>query len=198
MIKIQCQEKIFLILEENLRKSEYFNSKLSGRWSVDDIIIVDEDPRIFRHFLNILRRDTYRIPDKYVDNVLDMLLFYGVKYTKINEETMWTIKIKVIDKQYETFTFTGKLLDIGFYCDDIRQLCVSFNEKDVFNDIIFSATTIHNVLPKYADGYHHLNKDIFGYLYELEGTFRIIIKYVDYEKNDKHYKCYIYYMEKFK
>lgn len=159
MIQIKCGSKTFTISEDNLKKSEYFVSELA-RWTSKDgqqeiALQVDQDPRVFRHFLNSLRSSVYHIPGKYKANVYAMFDFYGVKFTKleqIDEDCLFKATSKTFKfvemsnniiscppsprmitecgKSSHELTFNGKLMDIcpqGVY--RLKSLRVSYNEK---------------------------------------------------------------------
>ena len=92
LIEINCGNKVFTISPDNLKKSEYFSALLL-RWNKGPIS-VDQDPRVFRHFLNALRTPVYEIPNKYKKNVYALLDYYVVKYTKLSDESQTLFEAK--------------------------------------------------------------------------------------------------------
>lgn len=199
MIQIRCGlDKVFYISETNLRKSKFFDTLLSDRWkkeNTENTVEVDEDPKLFRHFLNSLRHPTYKIPDRYAENVLILFGFYQVGYTQISipPDELWVIKTK---RFHETFKFTGKFVTITFYLRGTRHVQIKFNNVEIFNDKVFGYMKEYNYSPKETDGFWILNKHMFKYFEELEGEFEILIEYVNTPTKEL-YNAVIY-MEKAK
>ena len=174
MIQITAGEKSFLISETNLKKSEYFNSYLT-RWNKEDDIIIDEDPRLFRHFLNCLRHDTYQIPEKYRENVWDLLDYYGVKYTRLDPTPafIWIFEKRVFnDATNIKFEFKGKLAGIAFYDPNYRYFMeIMFNGTKIFSEKLWDYHLKIN-----SKIYRSLNTKLINNFNELEGMFIINIK----------------------
>ena len=131
MIRLTAGNKKFIISKENLKKSEYFNSFLS-RWNHDDIIELDEDPNLFKHFLNCLRYPNYEVPEKYKHNIGNLFEYYGV----VKKQILWIPKYVMyqedIYKQKGTdveFKFNGKLLDLSQIC--CTDISVQFNGQNI-------------------------------------------------------------------
>ena len=188
-------DKIFKISKDNLQKAEYFNSLLT-RWNHEEIIIIDSCPRLFRHFLNCLRYDTYEIPQKYKNNVYKLMDFYGVKYKKIFDETeLWQTKhvnfcnipttqiendsISNINKSNSMhtiykekdqidFKFIGKLYKITFAApQNNMELNITFNNIQIYNEKLYFAFQYDGT---------NFNKKLIHGIKKLEGKFKISMK----------------------
>lgn len=168
MIKLNVGGKIFQTTETTLRKSEYFSSLLS-RWNISDEIVVDDDPKLFRHVLNSLRHGDYEIPSEDKENVFKLLTYYGVKFQKI-PTTIWRAKSHTFcGLGPNEFKFYGKLLDLevrdGY---EPRSVQIFFEGALILGDFVF------------------FKKDrIKDYLSGLEGDFLISVsgweKYSEYK-----------------
>lgn len=167
-IQITCGKKTFTISEDNLKKSDYFTSVLL-RWcqspqvekedeqNEQNTITVDQDPRVFRHFLNALRAPVYDIPNKYKTNVYALLDFYGVKYTKLvpqqHDQLVFQVKTNTFrfiqrytqkdssSPKYVTesslrlrkHSFQGKLIDIYVKASDLKSINIRYNKMCILS-----------------------------------------------------------------
>ena len=78
IIIIDCAGTPFKTSVSTLGKVKYFESYLD-RWNQNsDPIFVDEDPEIFKHFLNLSRNPHYVIPDNLSENVEILADYYGL------------------------------------------------------------------------------------------------------------------------
>jgi BTB/POZ domain len=76
-IKINVGGELFTTRKETLLSSVYLRALFSGKYNDDlSTLIIDRDPKIFRHVLNLLRDASYNYPLKY----LTELDFYGIDY----------------------------------------------------------------------------------------------------------------------
>lgn len=151
MIQIKVGHKIFSTSEATLKKSEYFSSLLT-RWDKETIEL-DEDPRIFGHFLNVLRHDEYHIPEKYRDNVFVLCKYYGVDFDIVEKKSYMVLKHYIhhgnsghfdradINQSIYLFckAFNGKLKNVTWHTMDTIRLTITFNGKQ-----IFYKSNIHN------------------------------------------------------
>lgn len=166
MIPLKVGDKLFNTSETTLKKSEYFNSLLS-RWNRSEIEL-DEDPRLFRHFLNCLRHDTYEIPDKYRANVCCLLDYYGVKYNHDSKPIIWKAKYVLCKGKDIKFTFNGKLANIRLY-NGLHKINIIFNGISILSDIdFFELVKTERHIREFR-----LNKSFITNLKELEGNFVI-------------------------
>lgn len=174
MLKIQASERVFTISKDNLQKADYFNSLLT-RWNHDNIITVDEDSRLFRHFLNCLRHPTYQIPDKYANNVFKLLDFYGVKHTKLQQDELRITKCHYLlsgKLSKNTFSFNGRLLDICFNIFRNGRVCFETNVCIWLNKTQILCCDLN---PCFLDENNHLKLENIHNIKELEGLFCIEI-----------------------
>lgn len=179
MIPLKVGNKTFYASEITLKKSEYFNSLLS-RWDSTDIIL-DEEPKLFRHFLNCLRHDTYIIPDKYKENVTGLLEYYGVKYIKVDQKQLEPIIWKAKSVLYnndnkQIFKFNGKLADIKTYSDNFN-LKISFNGSEILSNTSFFTRKYISTCNSYS-----LNKQFRNYVKNFEGEFSIEFQLVQFQR----------------
>ena len=192
MLRLIVGDKTFYCSQSNLQKSEYFTSLLA-RWNKEEDIIIDEDHHLFKHFLNCLRHANYKIPEKYNDNVCNLLNYYGVKINKIAYDDLMIFKLAyfcdmvrykpikdiVLKDNYThyhhvndnmiKFEFVGKLGDIIF----------EKHEKNIELEIIFNGKTLFNEtlgLKMFCNKDLSLNKNLIYNIDNLEGKFTIKIK----------------------
>lgn len=83
---IDCGGTIFKTNISTLCKAPFFESYIN-RWleNNSETIFVDQDPELFRHFLNLLRNPGYIIPDIHVENVTHIADYYGLVIEPIIE-----------------------------------------------------------------------------------------------------------------
>ena len=81
-VNINIGGQIFTTRKETLHSSVYFRALFSGEYNDDlSTLVIDRDPKIFRHVLNLLRDASYNYPLKY----LSELDFYGIDYETDDE-----------------------------------------------------------------------------------------------------------------
>ena len=170
IVTLKVGDKTFYASETNLRKSEYFNSLLT-RWNHKEEIILDDDVRLFRHFLNCLRYDNYQVPYKYQENVTNLLDYYGVKYDKMDiKKAVYLTKICDLNPTKNKIKFNGKFADILLETAVIITLKIIFNGTIIFNgalDVPFKK------LVKTNTRYSCINKEFIDNINNLEGDFEI-------------------------
>lgn len=194
MIRIRANDKCFTISKQNLEKCEYFASRLKTEWKKEETeseLELDEDPRLFRHFLNCLRYDKYVIPNKYIENVHKMLDYYNVKYDVLNtieekEECIFKLTrchIKY-DSQYDSqndkrsqlnrsFSFTGKLINISSE-HILKGISITYNGKEILNTI---SSFCNGRIEQEDINQYNLPKFFKKYLKTLTGEFKIDITF---------------------
>ena len=134
MIRLIVGDRTFTASTQTLNKADYFRSLLL-RWDPKESeMTLDDDPKLFRHFLNSLRYDGYEIPAKHQNNVYRLLDFYGVKYNKT--PVLYRFRNKGLSQPKDKIVFTGKLQGIHFYNKDNFELEISFNDQTIFNRAI--------------------------------------------------------------
>lgn len=191
--RLQVSDKEFVISKSSLYKSPYFN-KLLSNWNKDtDVIRIDGDPRIFRHFLNCLIMDVYHIPDKYYKNVQSLLEFYGVESSIVPKTMADPIEVQgqsVVHYNGTEFEhkFVGKLRDIEIVSYKIKPF---FLLKILFNNNIllhyygngddssfFDCFPIEDgeTRPQFAKLKLKFKDDAIPNIEKLDGKFSILLK----------------------
>lgn len=80
--------KIFITTKDTLNRSAYFAALLSHKWSetCDKPIFIDRSPTGFKHVLDFLRDNQYRVPAKYEYE----LIYYQIEYKPENIQSNCT------------------------------------------------------------------------------------------------------------
>lgn len=83
MIRIRIDEKVFVARKATLEQSDFFKGLLEI--SEESEIIVDRDPKAFKHVLYYLRDPHYRIPSKYLYEIGYYLFDYPMYSSRDKE-----------------------------------------------------------------------------------------------------------------
>ena len=199
VFKLKVGDKLFHCSKTNLLKAEYFDSLLT-RWNIKDEIVLDDDPRLFRHFLNYLRYDTYAVPNKYKENIGKLFQYYGVKFRNIDikpdELEMWKTKNMFVCSNPRTETETKTTIDV---INKMNSMNVIYRDKNevkytffgIFRDISFAVvdgtillTITYNGTIIYDEKLHFtfqyqgtsFNKSLIHNIDDLEGEFKISVR----------------------
>lgn len=81
IIKLNISGTVISVYKSTIQNIPFFEAYLN-RWSDGQEIFLEEDPKIFRQFLNKLKRPEYVIPEKYEANVKQLCNLYDVKLVK--------------------------------------------------------------------------------------------------------------------
>ena len=189
LIKLIVEDKNFYASKTSLMKSEYFASLLT-RWNLKEDIILEDDPRLFRHFLNCLKYDNYKIPEKYQENVTNLLNYYGVNFKSqllsINND-IYVSNIISLNDNRTSFNFYGKLVDFIFIIKNTIELKIIFNKIIIFDDFIEDGHMICNTVNK---NYANFNTKTIHNFNDLDGEFIITAN-----SENKNWNVDIYYLE---
>jgi len=170
MIIINCAGTVFKTTRSILSKIKFFESHIDNwKKNPQKHIHIDQDPEIFKHILNFLRFPNYIIPNNFIENVINLAEYYGLKIISDREQNkrLYIDTVTYRFNRHDDIYFNQNII-----VKSIANLCLIIPDDYTFD-------SFHLIF------YDSKNNTIFNYRDDIYISFlkKLTVKHCNLKKN---------------